>query len=264
MIDPAGSRAAEPLKEVTASGYEWLFVESQAELEEEHPAYGLAVWQPRSGGTYAIVTKEASTRLAVAEVLPQRDSTVGYRVVREIEMPGEFALPDGSTWAPCEEPGVGPQFEGLTVDQATDTLYAAQEDVGLWRIDLTGRRKPVLVDKVKDFGIHDAWNADTEECEPLPGQPSEDANPLGGNLTADAEGVDLFYGSDGLAVTNRPVGRFRQGLLVTHDEPETGPGIGDDDDATNFSYVQWSDIAEALGLPLNKTSVRASNDPRFR
>lgn len=182
-------------------------------------------------------------------------------------------------------------------------------EVGLWRIDLVGKKAPVLIDKVTDFGIHDAYDEETEECEPLPGQPSEDANPFGGTITADAEGVDLYYGqgntgyiilssqgsdeffvyarqgnnklvgsftvgegkgfdavhgSDGLAVTNRPVGDFRQGLLVTHDEPHTGAGVDEDQDPTNFHFVDWAQIADGLGLTLNKASLKASNDPRFR
>jgi 3-phytase len=62
-------------------------------------------------------------------------------------------------------------------------------------------------------------------------------------------------------VTNRPVGDYRQGLLVTHDEPETGPDVDESRDATNFSYVAWNDVADALGLTVSTT---AGNDPRFR
>ncbi|WP_430645156.1 phytase [Agromyces sp. GXS1127] len=73
-------------------------------------------------------------------------------------------------------------------------------------------------------------------------------------------GADEINGSDGLAVTNRPAGEYREGLLVTHDEPETGAGVDEERDATNFSYVQWADVADALGL---KVSTVAGNDPRF-
>jgi 3-phytase len=203
---------------------------------------------------------------------------------------------------PCEEPGIGPQLEGVSVDQRTGTLYAAQEDVGLWRIELPlGSSPPRLVDKVADFGVPDAWNEETEECEPI----DPDAPSYGGpNLVADAEGVDIYYGpgrtgyvlvssqgddrfavyslvgrnralgtfrirgvgvddvngSDGLAVTNGRVGGYDEGLLVTHDEPETGPGVDPDRDATNFSYVGWGEIADALHL---KVDTSPANDPRF-
>jgi 3-phytase len=59
------------------------------------------------------------------------------------------------------------------------------------------------------------------------------------------EGVDDVNGSDGLAVTNRVVGDHREGLLVTHDQPETGAGVVPDRGPTNFSYVHWGDVARA-------------------
>jgi 3-phytase len=72
--------------------------------------------------------------------------------------------------------------------------------------------------------------------------------------------VDDINGSDGLAVTNRRVGNYRDGLLVSHDEPESGEGVDPDRDPTNFSYVSWGSIAEALKLKVDTT---AGNDPRI-
>lgn len=313
-IDPAGAKAATPLREITASGYQWLFVTSQAELEEEHTAYGLAVYQPTrgkdKGKTFVVVTREGNTTLAVAQVLPKADGTVALGTPRLITMPRTFTLPDGSSWFPCEEPGVDPQFEGVTVDQRTGTLYAAQEDVGLWRVELEKRSaKPVLIDTVKDFGVPDVFDADEDECVVA----GPDKGFGGKYIEADAEGVDIWYGpgangyvvlssqgndtfvvydrkgsnkvvgtfsvagikgadeingSDGLAITNRPVGRFRQGLLVTHDEPETWSGMTEaeeDRDPTNFSYVSWGEVAKALKLKTHGAAgSKAGNDPRFR
>ncbi|MFD0743258.1 phytase [Phytohabitans flavus] len=303
VIDPAGSAAGQPLTEVTAPEQTFLFNPDREAVDEEQSAYGLAVWQPRRGETYAVVTQEGTTAIATARIV-EIQGKLGYTNIRKTTMPSHFPLPDGSTWFPCEEPGVLPQFEGVTVDQRSGVLYAAQEDVGLWRIPLPlGSGTPKLVDKVTDFGIHDVYDPESEEC--LPIDPA--AKGFGGTrLTADAEGVDIYYGpdatgyvivssqgddtfavydrqghnrplgsfrvagvrgaddingSDGLAVTNRPVGDYRRGLLVTHDEPETGPDVGDDRDATNFSYVSWGAIADAMRL---RVDTRAGNDPRLR
>jgi 3-phytase len=287
-IDPAGADAATPLTEVTAPELEFLFSPDRETVDEEHTAYGLAVYQ-RRGATYAVVTQEGATTVATARITTGADG-VGYTDVEHLTMPGEFRLPDGTTWVPCEEPGVGPQLEGVAVDRRTGTLYAAQEDVGLWRVPLPlGSGEPRLVDRVRDFGVHDAYDPETEECAPVDPQ----APSYGGkNLTADAEGVDIWYGpgragyvivssqgddtygvyaltgrnpslgtfrvagdgvddvngSDGLAVSNAPVGEYESGLLVTHDEPETGPDTDPDRDATGFSYVHWGDVAKALRL----------------
>jgi 3-phytase len=300
-IDPAGADAAVPLREVTAAEQEFLFNPDRAAVEEEHTAYGVAAWQPGDGSAYAVITQEGTTRIATARIVAT-GGQLGYTDVSHLDLPGSFPLPDGTTWTPCEEPGVQPQLEGVAVDQRSDVLYATQEDVGLWRVPLPfGTAEPKLLDRVADFGIHDTYNPDTEECEP-----NDPAAPgYGGpNLVADAEGVDVYYGpdrtgyvlvssqgddrfavyatdgrnrslgtfrvagdgvddingSDGLAVTNRVVGHYRQGLLVTHDEPETGADIDPERDATNFSYVHWGRIADTLGL---KVSTRAGNDPRL-
>ena len=301
VIDPAGADAATPLQEVTAPELTFLFNPDRAAVDEEQTAYGVAVWQPAGGSTYAVITQEGTTRIATARIVSTLDG-VGYTDIEHLEMPGSFPLPNGETWVPCEEPGVQPQLEGVAVDQRTGILYATQEDVGLWRIQLPlGSGQPKLLDTVADFGVEDVYNPETEECEPV----DEDAPSFGGpNLVADAEGVDIYYGpgvtgyvivssqgddqfavysttgnnrslgtfrvegvgvdningSDGLAVTNRPVGEFGDGLLVTHDEPESGEGVDPDRDPTNFSYVSWRSIADVLKLQVNTT---AGNDPRF-
>ncbi|WP_460889955.1 phytase [Promicromonospora xylanilytica] len=288
-IDPAGADAEAPLTEVTAPELDFLFSPDRATVAEDQTAYGLAVYQPRDGATYAVITQEGRTTVATARLTTGPDG-VGYTDVEHLAMPGEFPLPDGTTWVPCEEPGVGPQLEGVAVDRRTGTLYAAQEDVGLWRVSLPlGSGEPRLVDKVRDFGVHDAYDPETEECAPV----DPDAPSYGGtNLTADAEGVAIWYGpgrqgyvivssqgddsygvyaltgrnrslgtfrvagdgvddvngSDGLAVSNAPVGEYESGLLVTHDEPETGPDADPDRDATGFSYVHWAEVARALAL----------------
>jgi 3-phytase len=302
VIDPAGADASTPLREVTAEEQEFLFSEDRAEVDEEQTAYGVAVYQPRDRATYAVVTQEGDTAIATVRLVTD-GGTIGYTDITHLEMPGEFPLPDGTTWVPCEEPGVGPQLEGVAVDQRTGTLYATQEDVGLWRIELPlGSSEPRLLDRVADFGVHDTWNEEAEECEPV----DPDAPSYGGpNLVADAEGVDIYYGpgrtgyvlvssqgddrfavysrvgrnrplgtfrvrgvgvddvngSDGLAVTNRSVGEYDEGLLVTHDEPETGPDVDPDRDPTSFSYVDWGELADARGLRVDTTR---GNDPRLR
>jgi 3-phytase len=301
VIDPAGADAATPLREVTAPEQEFLFNPDREAVDEERTAYGVTVWQPRRGPTYAVVTQEGATTIATARII-EEDGALAYTDVKHLELPGALPLPDGTTWIPCEEPGVGPQFEGVAVDQRNGVLYATQEDVGLWRIELPlGRGEPKLLDRVADFGVHDTWNPETEECEPV----DPEATGFGGpNLVADAEGVDVYYargrtgyvlvssqgddrfavystvrpnrslgtfrvagigvddinGSDGLAVTNRVVGDFRRGLLVTHDEPETGTGVDPDRDATNFSFVDWGQVARALHL---RVSTNPRNDPRL-
>ena len=66
--------------------------------------------------------------------------------------------------------------------------------------------------------------------------------------TGGVDDVDDIHGSDGLALASVPVGEYTRGLLVTHDEPESGPGVDDEQGPTNFSYVDVGDVLDALGL----------------
>ncbi|MUL41989.1 phytase [Streptomonospora sp. PA3] len=298
-IDPAGAAAEAPLTEVTAPGQDFLFNPDRKAVAEERTAYGVAVWQPNADEAYAVATQADETSIATARIVP-RGGTVGYTGIETMDLPARFELPDGTVWRPCGEPGTRPHLEGVAVDQRTGTLFAAQEDVGLWRIPLPlGSGDPVLVDRVAGFGVPATYNPATDECEP----DDPDAPSYGGtNLTADAEGVGIYYGpgrtgyilvssqgddrfavyttqgrnrslgtfrvagdgvddihgSDGLAVTNRAVGDYTRGLLVVHDEPESGPDTDPGRDATGFSYVDWGRVADALRL---KTDTTAGNAP---
>jgi 3-phytase len=113
-----------------------------------------------------------------------------YRPVAFLDLPSSFG-----GWTPCAEPGEGPQVEGMVVDRTNGVLYAAQEDVGVWRIPLSrkGFGQPILVDRVTAFGQPAVYDEENEECVPT-GPPSPEA---GTRLTADAEGLTIAYGRNG-------------------------------------------------------------------
>ncbi|WP_018533815.1 MULTISPECIES: phytase [unclassified Streptomyces] len=182
-----------PLTDVTDPQAPAVFSGSQDEIDEQRTAYGLATWtDPASGRSYALVSQRERTRLALLELTAHQDGTVGYTKVRTLDLPASFRLPNGSSWSPCAEPGELPQVEGMVVDPANGTLYAGQEDVGIWRLraDLTGT--PRLVDKVKEYGVPATYDEATEEC-------AAGADPgFGGkHLTADVEGLTLVTERDG-------------------------------------------------------------------
>jgi 3-phytase len=41
---------------------------------------------------------------------------VSYARTATVDLPDTFQLSDGTSWSPCDEPGVGPQVEGMVVD----------------------------------------------------------------------------------------------------------------------------------------------------
>ncbi|MFG3541930.1 MULTISPECIES: phytase [Streptomyces] len=190
-IDP--SRPGRPLKDVTDPAAAPVFSKDQAEINDQRTAYGLAAWQDRrTGRSYALVSRRNTTDLALLELRPTAAGTVGYEKVRTISLPSSFRLPNGGSWTPCGEPGELPQVEGMVVDPATGTLYAGQEDVGIWRVPAGLDGRPVLVDKVREYGVPGTYDPETEEC-----TPGTDPGFGGKRLTADVEGLTLFRESDG-------------------------------------------------------------------
>lgn len=190
-VDPADPDR--PLKDVTDPAAAPVFSADQAEINEERTAYGLATWTDRTTGrSYALVSRRERTRLALLELTPTASGHVGYREVRTLDLPASFRLPNGTDWSPCAEPGELPQVEGMVVDPANGTLYAGQEDVGVWRLraDLTGT--PRLVDKVREYGVPATYDEATDEC-----VAGADPGYGGTRLSADVEGLTLLEESDG-------------------------------------------------------------------
>ncbi|WP_420167613.1 phytase [Streptomyces violaceoruber] len=182
-----------PLTDVTHPGARPVFAADQAEINEQKTAYGLATWTDRATGrSYALVSQRNRTRIALLELLPTSTGTVGYRQVRTLDLPSSFRLPNGATWTPCAEPDELPQVEGMVVDPADGTLYAGQEDVGIWRIDAGLSGTPTLIDKVREYGVPGAYDEQTEEC-----APGADPGFGGTHLTADVEGLTLLDEPDG-------------------------------------------------------------------
>lgn len=212
-----------PLADVTAADAPPGFSADQAEINEQATAYGLATYRAPDGSVYAVVSRRHRTTVAVFRLVAT-GGAVTYRRVDTLDLPARFRLPDGTDWTPCAEPGEDPQVEGMVVDPATGMLYAAQEDVGLWRVPLIGGRfagpaRPV--ERVREFGIPATFDPVEEECvvhyERDPG--------FGGRIAADVEGLTIlrtgwftgtllvssqgdstFYTYDRL--TNRPLGHF--------------------------------------------------------
>ncbi|WP_447006300.1 phytase [Saccharothrix isguenensis] len=282
-IDGRGAAAgASVVRDVTDPGARPVFSASEEEVDDQHTAYGLAAGIV--GRTPVVVANRRNeTRVALLHVVAGPDRSVGTAVVASIDLPATFRLPDGTDWTPCGEPGERPQLEGMVVDSQHGVLYAAQEDVGIWRIPLraAGFGTPVLIDKVRSFGVPQAYDPETEECSVSGADPG-----FGGRrLTADAEGLavgddyliassqgdsrfvayertgrnryagefvvgsgrgnDSVEHSDGAHLVTADLGRnYREGLLVVHDG-ERAPAAGDVD-TTGFAYVSWADVLDEL------------------
>lgn len=284
-VDGRGSAAgSRVVRDVTDPSTKPVFSASEAEVDEQRSAYGLAAGFDRRTGTPLVLTNRRNeTRIALLHVVAGKGGAVDTTVVTTLDLPTSFRLPDGTTWAPCGEPDERPQLEGMVVDSAHGVAYAAQEDVGIWKIPLRagGFGKPELLDKVRSFGVPQRFDEATEECVPDGADPG-----FGGKwLTADAEGLalgedeliassqgdsrfvlydrtgrnkalgeftvgkgrgnDSVEHSDGGAVVTADLGpKYPKGLLVLHDG-ERRPAVGDQA-TTGFAYVSWKDVLNTV------------------
>jgi 3-phytase len=191
-IDPRGARAgAAVLTDVTTAAPPLAFSAGEDEVAGQRTAYGLAVWaDPAGGAPWVVVSRRHETRLGLFRLTAEPGGRVGYRPVALVDLPDTFRVA-GVDWSPCAEPGERPQVEGMVVDRVDQVLYAAQEDVGVWRVPLSraGFGRPALVERVREFGRPAAYDEETEECVPA-GPPSPAA---GEHLSADAEGLAIAY-----------------------------------------------------------------------
>lgn len=184
VINPRTGR----LSDVTATNAPLAFSTDQEQVNEQATIYGLTTFKSR-GATYVVGTRRHSTDIGLFK-LSSAAGRVAYKKVDTLDFPSSFRLPNGTTWSPCEEPGEGPQLEGVVVDEAAGTLYAAQEDIGLWRVKLghgTFQGEPRSVERTKEFGVPATYDEQSEECVPSGADPG-----FGGRIAADTEGLTIY------------------------------------------------------------------------
>lgn len=108
-------------------------------LDDQHTVYGMGLWaNPADGVLYAVGTQRTDTRVGLFALTANPDGTVKSTFVRDFRAPDIHAGQDLRI-ENDDDPLMdwNPQFEGVVVDQRTGVLYAGEEMVGIWRIDLT-------------------------------------------------------------------------------------------------------------------------------
>jgi 3-phytase len=154
---------------------------------------------------------------------------------------------------------VGTISEGCAADEATNALYIAEENVGLWRYGLdpaTGAARTLIQPIAPGILVADAEGLTVIEdgaARYLIGSSQGDstfpvwridgAAPVyAGRFVVRDGAVDRVTGTDGLAALGGPVGdAFPEGLVVVQDDIN-------DVGTQNFKYIDWRDIRTALGL----------------
>ncbi|MBU2380682.1 MAG: phytase [Alphaproteobacteria bacterium] len=158
---------------------------------------------------------------------------------------------------------IGTISEGCAADEATNALYLAEENVGVWRYGLdpaSGDARTLVQGIAADRLVADAEGltiiADGAARYLIGSSQGDSAFPVwridGGQPEykgrfvvqdgAAAGGVDGVTGTDGLAALGGRVSdAFPEGLVVVQDDVN-------DVGTQNFKYIDWRDIRTALGL----------------
>ncbi|MDO4264068.1 MAG: phytase, partial [Deinococcus sp.] len=243
VIDPQ----TRTLRDVTSPATPLLFSPSSGS-DGKRTAYGLAAYRTGAGEDRVLVSQNGFP--VVGEFALYDDGQgVSVRPLRRVELP-------------AQRPGLtvdDPQFEGMVVDAEQGVAFLGQEQIGVWRWDLDGRRS-VLLDQVAPLAPR--LQADVEGLTLVRGRAgrgyllvssqgsnayavySRDGKQYFGSFQV-AAGSDLVQDSDGADVVLSPLGSDYPGGLLVVQDGEAGGVEGQ----TNFKLVSWADVERALKLP---------------
>lgn len=183
-----------------------------AEPDGETTAYGLATYQDSETRTFhAFVSRRETNEVAQLELTAEGD-TVTWKKLRTLTL----ALPEGFS-------GDNPQVEGMVVDPELGVAYLAQEQVGIWKLT----------------------------ADPESGDAPELIHPVDNDvLSADAEGLTIYFGPDGtgyLMASSQGSSTF---LVYTREGGNTFLGSYTVGTNGGIDGVEESDGSMVLNVPL--------------
>ncbi|HEY9091488.1 phytase [Parasphingorhabdus sp.] len=153
---------------------------------------------------------------------------------------------------------VGSQPEGCVVDDKAARLYVGEENVAIWRFDLTASASndPVMVapvdgnrltadvegltimrDRGTDYLVASSQGDATYPVWRIEG----DSYHYAGRFAVEGGAIDAVTGTDGLDAWSGPIGQFPEGAIAMHD-------TDDGDGQQNYKVVDWRKVREALSL----------------
>ena len=154
--------------------------------------------------------------------------------------------------------GIGSISEGCAADEATNALYLAEENVGVWRYSLdpaSGDARTLVQGIETDKLVADAEGltiiADGSARYLIGSSQGDSAFPVWridsaapvyvGRFVVEDGTVDGVTGTDGLAAHEGVVGPFPEGVVIVQDDVN-------DVGTQNFKYIDWRAIKAALGI----------------
>ncbi|WEK03554.1 MAG: phytase [Candidatus Devosia phytovorans] len=299
-IDPA---VAEPLSEITDPSASRAFPQRYSNdgattednpVDDQNTVYGLAAWNDKASGTTWIVgTQRHQPTVGIFKLAATANGHVAATLDHDFRVPTTH---DGQDlWIENEDDPLldfSPQFEGTVIDRTTGTIYAGQEDVGIWTVSVTGG-EPVLAYATRGSSASPFNNPDSvisRDVEglsiyyaasgtkyliassqggahgdaPSPDAPYDDSfaafditdgMTLLGAFRVSASGdMDAVQESDGADVISLGLPGFENGLFITQDGYAGDlNGLDGEVASTNFKFVDWKAIADSFEPKLEVT-----------
>ncbi|MBM1202880.1 phytase [Pseudomonas fragi] len=203
--------------------------------------YGLCLFKAPSGEIYSFANDKDGT--FVQHRLYAKGDKVEGELVRQFK--------------------VATQPEGCVADDRNQRLFLGEEDVAVWAVDARSDQPATLTSVIKVGGpVHDdiegmgLYQTEKDNYLVISSQGNDsyvvvDAEPpyalrgafrVGVNAAA---GIDGASETDGLEVTAANLGgAWSKGMLVVQDGRKRMP-----EQAQNFKYIPWNEVAKALRLP---------------
>lgn len=271
-------------------------------VDDQATVYGLTAWHDAASDTTWVVGTQRHQPVVGVFRLEARDGgKVGAVFDHDFRAPTTHMGQD--LWQESEADALkdfSPQFEGVVIDHTTGMVYAGEEDVGIWRVPVTGG-DPVLAYQTRGASTSSFFNPDSvisRDIEGLSiyyaasgikyllassqggahGGPPVTQDPpyddsfavfgigdelklLGSFRVAAAGGIDAVQESDGADVTSVALPNFPNGVFITQDGYAADlNNLDGETESTNFKYVDWARIAATFTPPLEVTP--SGWDPR--
>lgn len=164
-IDP--SRPGGPLTDVTDPAAPRVFSADQDEVDEQATAYGLATWTDRrSGRSYALANGATAPRSRCWNCSRPGPAPSPTARSGASTCPPRSGCPTARPGRPAASRASCPRSRGWWSTRPTARSTCGQEDVGIWQMPADLRGKPVLVDKVREYGVPGTYDEESEECAP--------------------------------------------------------------------------------------------------
>jgi myo-inositol-hexaphosphate 3-phosphohydrolase len=294
--------AAEPLTEVTDPAAGRAFPQrpnrdtGAAEdnpLDDQNTVYGLAAWNDKaSGKAYVVGTLRHQPVVGIFTLAARPDGHVAAVFDHDFRVPAEHK--GQSLWQENDDDVLldfSPQFEGIAIDQTDGTIYAGEEDVGIWAVPVTGGEPKldyetrgsskssfnnpdsVIARDVEGISIYygdgvkyliASSQGSAHGDKHTPDAPYDDSFALFaidnglklvGSFRVAARGdIDTVQESDGADVSSVALPGFPNGVFITQDGYAGDlNGLSGEPTMTNFKFVDWAEVAKAVSSEVKVT-----------